>query len=38
MRNLLFLTLLAFVACSNAQPAQKPVEQEASVVEIQTGD
>ncbi len=38
MRNLLFLILLAFVACSNAKPAQKSVEQEVSLVEILTGD
>ena len=38
MRNLLFLILLAFVACSNAKPAQKSVEQEVPLVEILTGD
>lgn len=38
MRNLLFLILLSFVACSNAKPAQKSVEQEVSLVEILTGD
>ena len=38
MRNLLFLILLSFVACSNAKPAQKSVEQEVPLVEILTGD